>query len=106
MPIVSRDCAERLAFQLKAIGVTGWVREHRFCERRFRFDLAFPAKLLAVECDGGIWNGGRHVRGRGVLSDCEKASLAAILGWRMIRVTPQHVKSGEAIQWIEKALAA
>ena len=36
-------------------------REFRFCERRWRFDFAWPSHKVAVEIDGGIFIHGRHV---------------------------------------------
>jgi len=62
--------------------------EHRFHpDRRWRFDFAWPAAQVAVECEGGIWTRGRHVRGRGFRNDCEKYNTATALGWRVFRVT-------------------
>ena len=64
-------------------------REYRFMpERRFRFDFAWPwpAVLLAVEIEGGIWSGGRHVRGQGFVNDADKYLHALEAGWTVIRV--------------------
>jgi very-short-patch-repair endonuclease len=72
--------------------------------RRFRFDFAWPARLLAVEVDGGTWTGGRHTRGKGYEGDCEKANEAICLGWRVLRVTTAQVSSGQALAWIERLL--
>lgn len=95
---------ETLMLQLRADRITGWVREFRFCERRFRFDFAFPERKLAIEIGGGVWANGRHQRGSGFTSDAEKYSLAAIHGYRLIHATTAQVKSGKAIQWIKEAL--
>jgi hypothetical protein len=72
--------------------------------RRWRFDYALPAKSLAIEVEGGAFSGGRHTRGSGFIKDMEKYNTALLLGWRVLRVTPQMVKSGEALTWIERAL--
>ena len=72
--------------------------------RRFRFDLVFLAERLAVEVDGGLFTGGRHSRGLGAEADMEKAALAIGLGWRVMRVSPRHVRTGQALAWIEAAL--
>lgn len=72
--------------------------------RRWRFDFAWPAHMLAVEVDGGTYSGGRHTRGAGYERDCEKANEAVLRGWRVLRVTTQQVDSGEALAWIERAL--
>lgn len=88
------------ALQLKANKLTGWEREHRFAPpRRWRFDFAHPESWIAVEIEGGHWSGGRHVRGAGFAADCEKYSVAATLGWRVIRATTGQVLSGLAIEW-------
>jgi hypothetical protein len=55
--------------------------------RRWRFDRAWPALLVAVEIDGGTWSGGRHTRGAGFAADCEKLNRAAVLGWAVLRYT-------------------
>jgi very-short-patch-repair endonuclease len=73
--------------------------------RRFRFDFAFVAQKLAVEVQGAVWTRGRHTRGGGATSDAEKLSLAAVGGWRVIVATAEHVDSGQAVAWIEQALA-
>jgi very-short-patch-repair endonuclease len=96
--------ADLLAFHLKAAGIP-FEREYRFHPtRRWRFDFAIPAKQVAVEVQGGVWNGGRHATGTGITGDCEKFSVAASLGWRVMPVTPAQVKSGDALHWIERAL--
>jgi very-short-patch-repair endonuclease len=72
--------------------------------RRFRIDVAFPPQKLAVEIDGGAWIRGRHSRGVGIESDCEKSAALAILGWRLIRCTPQQVQKGLVFGWVRQAL--
>lgn len=93
-----------LLLQIRAVGLPLPVEEHRFCKRRWRFDLAWIDRKLAVECEGGIWVGGRHVRGKGFERDCEKYSEAAILGWRVLRFTTGQIESGYALDAIERAL--
>jgi very-short-patch-repair endonuclease len=81
------------------------VRECIFAPpRKFRFDFAFPDKLLGVEVDGGTWGRSRHTSGSGFEKDCEKFAIAAARGWRVIRVVPSQIKSGAALRWIEEAL--
>lgn len=101
------DGADLLAFQLTAVGLTDWRRE--FCfhpERKWRLDLCFPEQRLGVEIEGFAAGGkaGRHQRLGGFSADCHKYSELAIMGWRLIRCTTRQVKSGEALQWIERAL--
>jgi hypothetical protein len=54
--------------------------------------------------DGGVHSGGRHTRGAGFEVDCEKLNEAVLLGYRVLRVTTKHVESGDALEWIERAL--
>jgi hypothetical protein len=101
------DGADMLTFQLTAVGSKGWEREYVFHPtRKWRLDVAFPAEQLGVEVEGFAAGGkaGRHQRVGGFNADCEKYAELAILGWRLIRCTTRQVKSGEALQWIERAL--
>lgn len=96
---------ETLAIQIRAVQLPEPVREYRFHPvRRFRFDFAYPDRLLAIEVEGGTWGKSRHTTGSGFAEDCVKYNLAALDGWRVLRVTGTHIKSGQAIQWIERAL--
>lgn len=64
------------------------VTEHVFhLRRKWRFDYAHPASKVAIEIEGGIWSGGRHTRGKGYQEDCQKYNAAALLGWRVFRLT-------------------
>jgi len=72
--------------------------------RRWRFDLAWPEQKFAVEVQGGVHTHGRHTRGHGYTKDCEKLAEAVCLGWRVIYVTSEQVKSGQALRWIENIL--
>ena len=93
-----------LFFQIKAICLPLPVREHRFCSRRWRFDLAWPDRMLAAEVAGAVYSQGRHTRGKGFTEDCRKYSEAAILGWRILHLTTQMIPSGEAVSVTERAL--
>jgi len=97
-----------LAWQLKAMSLVGKPEtEYVFARpRRWRFDFAWPASMLAVEVEGGVWlASGHHSKGRGFEADCEKYNEAMLLGWRVLRVTPAMVSDGRALAWIERALA-
>jgi very-short-patch-repair endonuclease len=96
--------SELFAFQLRAAKLE-FIAEHRFHPtRRWRFDFASPARMLAIEIDGGIWTAGRHSRGAGIEGDMEKLNQAAILGWRVLRFSGGMVKSGIALLTVEQAL--
>lgn len=104
---------ELLAVQLRAARID-FEREVTFAPpRKWRADFRIGGDLL-VEVDGvthfgknanGTMRLGRHQTHKGVSADCEKTSAAAILGYRVIRVTQQQVRDGVALQWIEQACA-
>lgn len=101
-------------------------------ERKWRFDMDWKPHgyLVAVEVDGGLYarpvichhcgqrvkrrlqsgrmvtvrEGGRHNTGAGYEQDAEKLNEATLYGWRVLRVTAKAIQSGEAIDWIERAL--
>ena len=80
-------------------------REYPFHhKRRWRFDFAWLDRKVAVEIEGGVWTRGRHVRALGYQGDCEKYNEAALDGWTVIRATPAQVDSGQAIEWVKRAL--
>lgn len=73
-------------------------REYYFhFKRKWRFDLAWPALRVAVELQGGGFMGGRHSRGAGLASDCEKLTHAAAAGWVVILLTHGQAKDPEMI---------
>ena len=81
--------------------------EHRFHPaRKFRWDYAWPAAKLALEVQGGIWTGGKHGRGSGIVKDMEKYNLGATLGWRLLLVQPKELYLTATAALIRDALAA
>lgn len=100
------DNVQLLASQAKAVGLPEPEFEHRFHgKRKWRFDLAWPMMLVAVEVHGGVWTRGRHTTGAGFTKDREKMNEACCLGWRVIEVTTGQVKSGEALDWLQRVFA-
>lgn len=100
------DLEDALVRQLEWADLPAPERQYRLLTtRKFRWDLAWPDHLLAVEVDGGTWTGGRHVRGSGVEADSEKQCLAAVAGWRTMRVTGRMIDTGLAVDLIGAALA-
>ncbi len=94
-----------MAWQIKAERLPVPVVEHQFHpHRKWRFDFAWPDKMIALECEGGVWANGRHTRGSGFTEDCTKYNEAAKLGWLVFRVTSDHIKNGEAVQWMREVL--
>ena len=102
----------------RTIELPVYEREFRFAPpRRWRADFMIVARptwnamlekwdtnRILVEIDGGGYVAGRHSRGAGIEKDAEKQSAAAILGYRVIRVTPRQVEDGRALLWIRAAL--
>lgn len=81
------------------------VTEYKFSpSRRWRFDFAWPDRMIACEVDGGTWSGGRHVRGDGYERDCQKLNTATAEGWRVFRFTTGMVQSGEAIATLVRVI--
>lgn len=102
---ISSGLEELLLIQVKAYRLVVPEREYRFhSTRRWRFDFAWPNVKLAVEVEGATWTNGRHTRGAGYESDCEKYNTATLAGWKVLRFTSSMVKSGMAIQIIKQAL--
>lgn len=90
--------AQQLAVQNPAMPRP--VLEHVFHEgRKFRFDLAWPDRRLAVEVDGSV----HRIRER-FDSDIEKYQLAFLGGWRVLRVSTLQVRKNEACQFVWMAL--
>lgn len=96
---------EELLLHIKLASLPDPVLEHQFHEvRRWRLDMAWIDLKLAVEIHGAVYKGGRHTRGKGFTNDREKMNEAALQGWLVLEVTPQHIKNGKALNWIERAI--
>lgn len=81
------------------------VKEYKFHDtRRWRFDYAFPAYKVAVEVDGGIWTGGRHINPAGYINDLEKLNTAASMGWLVLRITTADRFASKTYDLIQQAL--
>ena len=95
------DPEEELALAIQDEGLPAPTREFYFAKpRRFRADFAWPDRKILAEVEGGTWSGGRHVRGKGYEADCEKYSIAAMLGYRVLRFTTAMVRDGRAIGFL------
>ena len=66
---------------------------HEVSFHRYRFDLAWPEAQVAVECEGGTWSRGSHVRGKRYASDCRKYNRAQEEGWIVLRFTTDMLKA-------------
>lgn len=103
--LTGTDLAETLLLHLRAVGLPLPVREYRALpDRRFRCDLAWPDRTLAVEVDGGELMQGRHNRAAGMRDDCIKQNLLVLAGWRCLRFVGSQVKDGSALAVVTEAL--
>jgi very-short-patch-repair endonuclease len=76
------------------------VREHRFCKRLWRLDLAWPALKVGCEFHGGNWVHGGHARGKQQNSDYEKLNAAQELGWLILQFSTDHVAKKRVMETI------
>lgn len=94
-----------MLWNIRFVGLPAPEEEHRFAPpRRWKFDFAWPKFMVALEIEGGTFQGGRHNRAEGFEKDCEKYNAAAIDGWLLIRATSKMVKDGRALIALEAAL--
>jgi hypothetical protein len=99
------DLEYELATQISLMGLPEPMREFKFHPtRKWRFDLAWPELMIALEVEGGTWISGAHVRGAHYSKDCEKYNNATQMGWKVYRVTTEMIHSGEAANFVEMAL--
>ena len=76
-------------------------------ERLWRFDFVLGRTgkdKIAIEIEGGVWVQGRHNRGQGFLNDLEKYNHAAVMGWRVLRFTPEQIVRGAALKFVREIL--
>jgi len=89
----------------EVIGLPMPVKEYRFHpHRRWRFDYAWPEYKVAIEIEGGSWIYGRHNRAKGFVNDMEKYNEAVMLGWRVLRYTPEQIKANKWVDNLMKLL--
>lgn len=99
------DLERSLLFYIRACKLPRPELQYRIVpDRKFRWDMAWPAQRVAVEVQGGIWTGGKHTRGVGLMRDMEKNNLAVLNGWVVLFVSADHIESGSATDWIRDAL--
>lgn len=99
------DLEELLEQQIRCSGLPAPERELIFARpRRWRFDMAWPALMLAAEVNGGTWIAGRHNRGSSIAADYEKLNEATLRGWRVLQFTADMVRDGRAVALIERGI--
>ena len=88
----------------RAAGIPEPIPEYKFHQlRRWRADYCWPIHKVIVEIEGGVWTQGRHTRGAGFLADMAKYNQAALLGYAVLRYTPQQL--GDAVRDLRIILA-
>lgn len=98
---------KNLAAQLESLGCPTPEMEYRFHPtRKWRFDLAWPSIMLAVELHGSVWTQGRHTRGSGFVGDREKIREAIKLGWSVLEYPTEDVKHWTAALEIKEVINA
>jgi len=99
---IPNEFEAKLARELKTLKIKFEQEFYFHPKRKWRADFHLIDKKILVEVEGGIWSGGRHTRGKGYLGDMEKYNAATMMGFQVIRFSTDQVKSGHAIQQIEK----
>lgn len=97
------DLEKLLLYQIRVLGIPEPTRELRFHPvRRWRLDMAWTDRMLAVEIQGGTWTRGRHTRPHGYTNDAEKYNAAQLAGWTVLLFTSDMVTSGQAVNTLEE----
>jgi hypothetical protein len=85
-------------------------REFAFHEgRKWRFDFAWPKRMVAVELEGLVrGKGGRHQRVEGFALDCEKYNAAVMAGWAVLRYTSADLaqRPVQVVEEVQRLLLA
>lgn len=78
----------------RAAGLPEPTPEFRFNpQRKWRADYCWPfaTPRVIVEIDGGVFTQGRHTRGKGFIADQQKTNSAQLLGFAVLRYTPDRL---------------
>lgn len=84
------------------------VPEYPFAEvigREWRFDWLWEG-WLALEIQGGNYEGGRHTRAAALELEYEKLNHAVLLGYSVLFCTPAQLNDGSIFPLVKKALAS
>lgn len=93
----SSDAEAAFDYQWKRLDGPTLQKEYVFHEgRKWRFDRADPLSQVAIEIEGGVWQGKGHANPYRFEEDCEKYNTAARLGWIVQRFTPQMLERDPA----------
>ncbi len=70
----------------------GGMRKVKFCKRGWRFAFAVPGLKLGVEIDHGFIGRIKF----------DKFNNATLMGWDFFRFTEHEIRSGEAVEMLER----
>ena len=77
------------------------VAEYKFHQvRKWRADFAIPSAKILIEVEGGVFTGGRHTRGAGMIADMCKYNTAATMGYFVLRFVPGDIRTGLLFQTV------
>ena len=100
-PLKASDGERALQTRLRQLNLPEPEWEYEFFpSRRWRFDCAWPDRRLAIEVEGGLYTGGRHVRGEGYEDDLRKYNAAMRMGWVVLRFSPLMLNYTENLDLI------
>lgn len=101
----------------ESIGLPRPIPEYSWhSTRKFLADFAFLRDRILLEVDGGVFGkgkkcpvcgrrpGGAHSSIKDILRDMERSNEAQLEGWWMLRVLPQDLDNGKALDLLEKAV--
>ena len=111
---------DRIKLELRLNKITQYETQYKFHPtRRWKFDFAWPDKMIAIEVEGNTFGrickkkvygkvcnqrlaGGRHTQGTGFEKDCEKYNTAALMGWKVYRIPSSMIKGGKSFELINE----
>ena len=103
---VAHDYKADFVQQLDLVGINVEPEFFFALPRKYRADWRVKDTRILIEYEGGLFKkrASGHLSISGVIDDIERINLATLLGWIVIRITPKHVVSGQALLWVEEAL--
>lgn len=104
----TKDYKGQFEQQLKLVGIQVEPEFVFASPRKWRSDWRVQGTSILIEFEGGLFAKGKqgHSSVTGILRDIEKYNTAALLGYTVIRIAPNHVTSGQALKWVETAIGA
>lgn len=92
--------------QLEGQGIGGFQQEVEFHpERKWRWDFAWPDRMIAVEIQGGtekhyLGDQSHHSTPQGYRNDLEKQREGQRLGWQVFAFTGLEVRNLSALRFL------